>query len=472
MLAIELHLQAIRCLVVDARSGPRLHTHGGGLTARTAELLDQRGLIPLLGPCTFEPTVYFAGMSTSTAGYAAAIYDVNQGQVEYALLRRLNQLGGRVAWGHRFVSSSRRQNGVNVEVEVNGHLRSVSCQYLVGCDGARSQVREDTGIKAHVIAPTLELLLADVTGLVRSRPVPTYLPGGVVMSGPNGTAQSRLVVREYGRPPVRRKENPSAQEFAEVWFRVTGEDLSSRDFPWTSSARDSSSHAETYRLGRIIIAGDAAHSNPPAGGTGMNAGIQDAFNLGWKLAAAIRSGDHAILDSYEAERRPAAQQVIHDAAVQSSLIYGMPGGEPLRNILREMLGDPRISETVGRRMSGVERSYREPIGDPLVGSRFATEPWRVPISEPGVLVRQLRGGRGAFLALTDRSAARQAATFGVPGIVGPAIRDLLHNLARESILLRPDGYVAWTNLSPASFHETLGRTRGLKNLNVHAEARK
>ncbi|MFJ4220044.1 FAD-dependent monooxygenase [Curtobacterium luteum] len=472
MLAIELQLQSLSCLVVDARHGPRLHSHGGGLTARTAELLDQRAVLALLGSRAFETRVYFAGLSTSTRGYAAAIYDVNQGQVEHALLRRLNQIGGRVAWGHRFVSSSRRRDGIHVDVETNEQLSTVLSRYLVGCDGAHSRVREDAGIKMHVTAPTLELLLADVTGSVRSRPVPTYLPGGVVMSGPNGIAQSRLVVREYGRPPARRKRSPSALEVAGTWLRVTGEDLSRRGFLWTSSARDGSSHAETYRSDGTIIAGDAAHTHPPAGGIGMNSGIQDAFNLGWKLAAAIRSDNEGYLASYEAERRPVVEQVIRDAATQSSLIYSAADGDSLRTALREMLGTPRIAEPVGRRMSGIDVTYGDDPEDPLVGARWATEPWRAHDDDSAIIVRQLRGGKGAFLTQDDRAGARHAAAFGVPGIAGSALRRVLRHTERQSILLRPDGHVAWTDHSPASLHDALIHTRGSVNLAHRWEAKK
>jgi bifunctional hydroxylase/dehydrase len=275
------------------------------------------------------------------------------------------------------------------------------------------------------------------------------LPGGMVMVGPLPGGITRLIVCERGTPPRRRTTPPSFSEVAAAWKRLTGTDIAHAEPVWVSAFGDATRQVTEYRRGRVLLAGDAAHIHLPAGGQGMNTSIQDAVNLGWKLAAVVHgTASEALLDTYHAERHPVGRRLLMNTQAQGLLFLSGPEMQPLRDVFTELIGYPQVSRHLAGMVSGLEIRYEVGGGShPLLGSRMPDlelvgDDFKTTSTEA------LRRGRGLLLDLADNPVLRRRVTgwrdrVDVVTAVPHALDE--HSPLRETaaVLVRPDGHVAW-----------------------------
>ena len=326
MLASELRLHGVHALVLEKDAEPTRIVRSLGLHARSIEVMDQRGLLerflalgrqyPLRG--SFAGIAKPAPVRLDTAH--PYILGIPQNITERLLAEHAIEAGTEIRRGWELAGLSQDETGVTVELADGTQLRS---RYLVGCDGGRSTVRKLLGVgfpgepaKVETLLGEMEVTedpatVAAVVGEVRK----TQLRFGVV---PLGDGVYRLVVPAEGVAEDRTVP-PTLEEFKQQLRAVAGTDFGAHSPRWLSRFGDATRLAERYRDGRVLLAGDAAHIHPPIGGQGLNLGIQDAFNLGWKLAAEVGGwAPEGLLDSYQAERRPVAADVLNNTRAQRS----------------------------------------------------------------------------------------------------------------------------------------------------------
>lgn len=282
------------------------------------------------------------------------------------------------------------------------------------------------------------------------------LSGGMVMSASLAGGIHRVIVGERGAPPRRRSGPPSFQEVADTWKRLTGDDISHAEPVWVSAFTDAARQVADYRRGRVLLTGDAAHIHLPAGGQGMNTSIQDSVNLGWKLAAVLRgTAPESLLDTYHTERHEVGRQLLANTAAQSQLILGGAEAQPLRDVLAELIRYEDVSRHLAAKVSGLAIRYDVGPGpNPLLGARMPHLELTVG-GRPSSSTALLHAGRGVLLDLADNPHLRRRAarwrervdivTATPRGDAGTSLD------GTTAVLIRPDGYVAWTG--PGSHHD-------------------
>ncbi|TGZ05061.1 monooxygenase, partial [Streptomyces rhizosphaericola] len=313
MLAGELRLGGADVLVLDRLTAPTTESRASTLHARTMELLDQRGLSGDGGfgdpPC--EPRGHFGGlpMDLTLPGPYPGQWKVPQTRTEEVLGAWAVRLGAEVRRGHRVTGLEQHPDRAVVEATgPTGAPVRITAAYVVGCDGEDSTVRRLTGISFPGADAERELIRADIDGIdIRARRF-ERLPGGLAIAARRPDGVTRVMVHQLGRAP--RAAEASFADIVAAWSAVTGEDLSSGTPLWVNAFGDVSRQAEQYRRGRVLLAGDAAHAQMPIGGQALNLGLQDAVNLGWKLAAVTGGRAPAgLLDTYHRERHEVGRQV-------------------------------------------------------------------------------------------------------------------------------------------------------------------
>lgn len=445
MLACELRLAGVAVEVLDALPSRTSESRAGGLHARTMELLDQRGIVDrFLAGGRHIGSGHFAGLRFDLADLPTRYpftLGILQGDVERLLEKRLTELGGTVRWGAPVTGV--RQDAGGVEVEVGGG-RPVSARYLVGCDGGRSTVRRLGGIGFPGTAASMSSMLGDVS--LSDPPAEVFQArrehGEYSVLGFQ-PGWYRVMVNQYDR--VADRDAPlTVDDLRAALLRVAGSDFGMHDPRWVSRFSDAARLADRYRSGRVLLAGDAAHIHYPAGGQGLNTGVQDAVNLGWKLAAALRGAPDALLDTYEAERRPVADRVLRNTRAQSALGRPDPQTEALREILDGLISDDPVRHRLAAMITALDIRY--PLGDghPLVGRRLPD----VELTVDGATVRAYELLREARPVLLDPTGALAAppGVYRVPVAAVPATWTvpLVGEVpAPGSVLVRPDGHVAW-----------------------------
>jgi 2-polyprenyl-6-methoxyphenol hydroxylase-like FAD-dependent oxidoreductase len=491
MLATELRLGGAEVVVVDQRPGPTTESRASTLHARTMEILDSRGLLDELGTPPCEPRGHFGGVPldlTLPSSYPGQ-WKVAQTRTEELLQRRAAVLGADLRRRHQLLSLEAKSEGAGrdeagrvgvgrggVEAEAIGPYGPVRirARYLVGCDG------EDSTVRRLVRAPfpgrdaARELLRADVSGVeVADRRFQRLEHGLAIAATREGV--TRVMVHEFGRPAAERGgAEPDFAEVTDVWKRVTGEDISQGTPLWVNAFGDANRQLAHYRHGRVLFAGDAAHRQMPSGGQALNLGVQDAFNLGWKLAAVVRgSAGEDLLDTYHAERHTVGRQVLANIRAQVELLLGGPEVEPARALLTELVALDGVRQHLAGMISGLGIRYDvegpEIHSDehPLLGRRLP-DAWLEP-AEGGARRRTtelLRTGRGLLLSLDGdgdgdpalRATAapwsdRVAFVADRPTAGGPLP-------AGQALLVRPDGHVAWAGSGPAGLARALTRWFG------------
>ncbi|MCX5091522.1 FAD-dependent monooxygenase [Streptomyces sp. NBC_00365] len=477
MLATELRLGGAEVVVVDQRPGPTTESRASTLHARTMEILDSRGLLDELGTPPCEPRGHFGGvpLDLTLPSSHPGQWKVAQTRTEELLQRRAAALGADLRRRHQLLSLT-AEDGVEAEaIGPYGPVR-IRARYLVGCDG------EDSTVRRLVRAPfpgrdaARELLRADVSGVaVADRRFQRLEHGLAIAATREGV--TRVMVHEFGRPAAERGgAEPDFAEVTDVWKRVTGEDISQGTPLWVNAFGDANRQLARYRHGRVLFAGDAAHRQMPSGGQALNLGVQDAFNLGWKLAAVVRgSAGEDLLDTYHSERHTVGRQVLANIRAQVELLLGGPEVEPARALLTELVGLDGVRQHLAGMISGLGIRYDvEGVGvgpelhsdePPLLGRRLP-DAW-LESAEHGARRRTtelLRTGRGLLLSLDGDGAPalrasaapwsdRVAFVADRPAADGPLP-------AGQALLVRPDGYVAWAGFGSAGLVDALTRWFG------------
>jgi bifunctional hydroxylase/dehydrase len=465
MLAGELRLAGVRTVVLERLERPCGQSRGLGFTTRTQELLDQRGLLPRFGPLELSPWGHFGGLPfdyTVLPGAQFGVRNLPQARIEAGLEGWATDSGADVRRGWEFRSYREDADGVEVAAAGPAGPATLRAAYLVGCDGGHSAVRKAAGIGFPGSAARHEMLLADVRGVtVRPRPLGERRPGGLVMVVPLGDGVDRVIVSEPGARPARRTGEPAFAEVADALRRVTGEDIGAGTPLWVSAFTDVARQAERYRAGRVLLAGDAAHVVLPAGGQGLSTGVQDAANLGWKLAAAVNGWAPAdLLDSYERERHAVGARLLWNTRAQAALILGGEEAEPMRRLVAELLGHDDVKRHLAGIVSGLDVRYDVGPGDhPLLGRRLPGVELAAAAG-PTTTTALLRPGQALLLDLADSAAVRDTAAGWKDRVLvataTPAAGDPFAGAA--ALLVRPDGYVVGTD--PADLPAALQRWFG------------
>ncbi|WP_286157632.1 FAD-dependent monooxygenase [Streptomyces griseus] len=460
-LAAELRLAGARVTVLERLARRSGESRGLGFTTRTMEILDQRGLLSRFGDIETSTVGHFGGLPIDFSlldGAGRAAKSVPQSETESRLEEWAVELGADIRRGDEVLAV--REGGAGVEVDLRGPdgPATLTAPWLVGCDGGRSTVRGAAGFDFPGTAATMEMFLADVKGVeLAPRMTGQTLSGGMVMVGPLPGGVTRIVVCERGTPPRRRESPPEFAEVAAAWERLTGESIAHAEPVWVSCFGDATRQVTTYRRGRVLLAGDAAHIHLPAGGQGMNTGIQDAMNLGWKLGAvATGRAPESLLDSYHEERHPVGSRLLMNTRAQGLLLLGGPEVQPLREVFGELVRFDEVARHLAAMVSGQEIRYDVGGGGhPLLGRRMPHLEL-LGAEHKTSTTELLRTGRGLLLDLTGNARLRQRAVpwaARVDTVVaepqdGPAVQGLAGTTA---LLIRPDGHVAWA--APGSHHD-------------------
>jgi len=449
MLAAELALARVDVAIVERRESQVLAgSRAGGLHSRTIELLDQRGV---------HDRFLAQGKLMQVAGFAMNPLDISdfptrhnyglalrQEVIERILAAWVSELSVPIYRGREVTGFAQDDTGVDVELTGS---RSLRANYLVGCDGGRSLIRKRAGIDFPGWDPSISYLIAEVAmseepawGMRRDE------------RGVNGLAKLedgmrvRVVLNE---PYVKQGDEPTLDDLRKALVTVYGTDFGVHDVTWLSRFTDAARQAASYRAGRVLLAGDAAHVHSPTGGQGLNIGVQDAVNLGWKLAQVVSGrSPESLLDSYQTERHPIAARVLNLTMAQTAAGRGDDRTNALRATLADLFSMDEPRKRYAAIMSGLDIRYDLGEGHALLGRRM---PDLDLASENGRqrLFTRLHQARPVLLNLAEPSAldiapwadrvervdARYAGVWELP-VLGAVT-------APSAVLIRPDGYVAW-----------------------------
>ncbi|MDM7988872.1 FAD-dependent oxidoreductase [Arthrobacter sp. zg-Y877] len=440
MLARELRLHGLDVLVLERDLQPTTVVRAGGLHARSLEILDARGLVqPFLDHGSKYPlSGFFAGILKdapedleTTHPY---VLGIPQPLTEQLLTGQALAAGVELMRGQGVVGFSQDGSGVTVTLANGGRFRA---RYMVGCDGGRSTVRKLLGIGFPGEGSRQDRLLGEVELTEPEESVmavvaeirETHKDFGAV---PLGEGTYSIVVPAEGIADDRTA--PTLDELRAQLHRFAGTDFGAHSPRWISRFGDATRLAERYRSGRVLLAGDAAHIHPPFGGQGLNLGLQDAFNLGWKLAAEVAGwAPEGLLDRYAAERRPVAEAVLDNTRAQSELTSTEPGPQAVRRLLAELMDFTEVNRYLIEKITATAVRYDFGTGHDLLGRRLPD----LPLGQ-GRLYGRMHGGRGLLI---DRTGGLSAAGWAdridtIDAVTGPGP-------AVPAVLLLPDGHVAW-----------------------------
>ncbi|WP_344331846.1 FAD-dependent monooxygenase [Kitasatospora putterlickiae] len=463
MVAAELRLHGVGVVVLERRAERTVESRGRGLHARSVEIMDQRGLLErfLAVSERFQVGGLFGGVmapwpeSLDTAHpYGLA---TPQAVTERLLEERALELGAVIRRGCEVTGLSQDADGVTVELADGTHLRS---RHLVGCDGGRSTVRKALGVGFPGEPSTVETLIGDLelaadpaeVAAVVERVRRTEPRFGVAPDVDGRPGVARVIAPADGVAEARATP-PTLEEFKARLRAVAGTDFGAHTAHWLSRFGDATRQAERYRVGRVLLAGDAAHVHPPTGGQGLNLGVQDAFNLGWKLAAEVDGwAPEGLLDSYHAERHPVGARVLTNTRAQMTLLGSAPGPTALRELLTRLMEVEEVNRYVTGMITALDVRYDHEPGDPdLVGRRLRD----VRLSGDRRLYALTHGGRGLLL---DRTGGGLSADGWADRV--DHVADAAAELDAPAVLLRPDGHVAWAGDDPQGLRTALTRWFG------------
>ncbi|MHC2791783.1 3-(3-hydroxy-phenyl)propionate hydroxylase [Mesorhizobium jarvisii] len=452
MLAGELALAGIDVAIVERRLDQQLiGLRAGGLHARTIEILDQRGIADrFVSQGQSFPTVGFHMIRLDISDFPSRhnyLLALRQNHIERILADWINELGVRIHRGQDVTGFAQEDGGVDVELSGGQRLRA---QYLVGCDGGRSTIRKAAGIEFPGWDPTMSWMIAEVEMSgepalgFRSDAYGIHAIGKIEESGRVGVVLTERQLTIGGEPTL--------ADLSEALVAVYGTDYGVHNPTWISRFTDVTRQAAAYRDRRVLLAGDAAHIHPPMGGQGLNIGVQDAVNLGWKLAQVVKLiSPESLLDSYHTERHPIAARVLRNAKAQVALRRMDASTKALNDTFAELLGMDEPRKRIAAEMSGLGIHYDLGVGHPLLGRRMpdldlatASGPVRVfsllHDARP-VLLNLGEPGRLDIAPWADRVRQIEA------GYDGPWELPVLGTVAAPAaVLIRPDGYVAWVGV--------------------------
>lgn len=446
MLAGELALAGVDVALVERRASQALDgSRAGGLHARSIEVLDQRGIA---GRFLAEGRVMqlqgFAGIGVDISDFPSRHpygLALGQGHIERILAGWVEELGVSIQRRCEVVGLAEDAEGVEVSLAGGGRLRGA---YVVGCDGGRSVVRKAAGIGFVGVAASTSWVIAEVE--MDEAPPVGMRPegGGIGPVEPGGGGLYRVVLME---PAVGAARDAGLDDVRGALVAVYGTDFGLRSARWVSRFTDMARQAEVYRRGRVLVAGDAAHVHPPHGGQGLNTGVQDAVNLGWKLAQVVGGVSPAsLLDTYHAERHPVGARVLDNTMAAVALSSADVRRQALKAVVAAHLAMDEPRRQMGGLLSGLDVHYDLGGGHPLVGRRMPDLELETAegVTRVYALLQAARGlligfaGVGGSARWSDRVRWVAAAYSG--GWALPVIGEVA---APPAVLVRPDGYVAW-----------------------------
>ncbi|GAB2860398.1 rifampin monooxygenase [Lentzea nigeriaca] len=456
MLAGELRLHGVHVVLLERDEEPTEVVRALGMHARSIEILDQRGIVDrFLALGTKHPLAgFFAGIEKPAPERLDTKYPHTLGLpqpiTERLLTEHAVEAGAEIRRGRTVVGLSQDDDGVTVELADGTSLRA---RYLVGCDGGRSTVRKLAGIDFPGEPTRVETLLGEMEiGVPWEEAMPLMLEIRKTQKrfgiGPINGAY-RVVVPADGVSEDR-AVMPTLDDFKQQLVRVAGTDFGVHSPRWMSRFGDATRQAERYRSGRVFLAGDAAHIHPPTGGQGLNLGLQDAFNLGWKLAAAVHGwAPEGLLDTYEAERHPVAEEVLNNTRAQIELMKVEPGPQSVRRVFTELVQFEEVNRYLIEKIIAVRIRYDFGSSDDLVGRRIGDLALK-----RGGLYDQMHAGRGILL---DQTGSLSVGSWAdrVDHLV-----DVSEELDAPAVLLRPDGHVAWAGSAQEELEGALVRWFG------------
>ena len=464
-LAAELALAHVDVAVIERRDSQALAgSRAGGLHARTIEVFDQRGV---------AERFLSQGRVMQVAGYALIPLDISdfptrhnyglaifQESIERILAAWIEELGVPIHRGLEVARFVQDDTGVDVELSAcsdgaAASLRTLRAGYLVGCDGGRSVIRKQAGIDFPGWEPSLSYLLAEAE---MTEPAFGARPDARGINGLAKLDDAGRVRAVLNEPYIRQEEQPTLDDLRAALVAVYGTDFDVRNVSYLSRFTDAARQAASYRDGRVLLAGDAAHVHSPTGGQGLNTGVQDAVNLGWKLAQVVHGiSPDGLLDSYQTERHPIAARVLKNTLAQTALMRGDERTKALHERMTELLRLDEPRKRYAGMMSGLDIQYDLGTGHPLLGRRM---PDLDLVTDSGSrrVFSLLHSARPVLLNLGERDAldiagwsqrvvrcdASYTGAWELPVLGAVA--------APTAVLIRPDGYVAWVGE---------GTTRGL-----------
>jgi 2-polyprenyl-6-methoxyphenol hydroxylase-like FAD-dependent oxidoreductase len=449
MLAAELALARVDVAIVERRASQDLAgSRAGGLHSRTIEVFDQRGI---------ADRFLSQGKVMQVAGFAMIPLDVSdfptrhnyglalwQDRIERILVAWVGELAVPIYREREVTGFAQDDHGVDVELSDG---RSFRAKYLVGCDGGRSLIRKKAGIAFPGWDPSTSYLIAEVE--MTGEPEWGIRRDDRGIHGLGRLEDGKRVRVVSSEQSVRQGGEPTLDDLREALIAVYGTDYGVHDVTWLSRFTDTTRQAASYRERRVLLAGDAAHVHSPAGGQGLNIGVQDAVNLGWKLAQVVNgTSPESLLDTYHAERHPVGARVLKTSMAITALNRGDERTNALRETLSELLKMDEPRKRYAAIMSGLDIRYDLGTGHPLLGRRM-----------PDLDVVTESGARRVFTLLYD--ARPVLLNLGAPGALEIAPwADRVQQVdaryagvwelpvlgavaAPAAVLIRPDGYVAW-----------------------------
>ncbi|BBA96382.1 putative monooxygenase [Actinacidiphila reveromycinica] len=447
MLAGELGLHGVSVTVLDRLAEPMRQSRALGFSARTIEEFGQRGLLSRLGDVDVIPVGHFGGVPLDYRVLSGGSYGargIPQSRTEAMLAGWAAEKGARTLRSVEVTGVAQDGDGVTVSASGvdGGTLRA---RYVIGCDGARSTVRRAAGIDFPGTGPTVELRFADVSGVrLRPRFSGERVPGGMVMVLPLGPDRCRIIYYDRDEPLRAGTEPITFDEVAAAFLKLSGEDIHAATPSWVSSTTDVSRQAAAYRSGRVFVAGDAAHVHLPIGAQGMSAGVQDAVNLGWKLALVLAGqAPDALLDTYHAERHPVGARILTNTLAQRTLYLGGDEVTPLTDVFAELARYEPVQRRLVGMVTGLDiRHDVGPGAHPLLGRRMEDGELTAD-GRPTRVHALLHAGRGVLLDLGGDGALPDAAKPWADRVDTVRVGHGENLPEVDAILLRPDGYVAW-----------------------------
>lgn len=445
MLAAELRLAGVDVMVVERRTDRAVDgSRARGINARTLEALDQRGIADrFLAEGQTHQGHSLAGVRLDISAFPTPHpygLALSQQQFELILGGWVDELGVPITRGAEVVSSSQDDAGVDIELCDGRALRAA---YLIGCDGGRSVIRKEAGIRFAGSDATRSWLIAEVK--MTEEPEIGVRPGGGI--GPAADGERFGVV--LSELEVGQTEFPTLEDLRRTLLAHEGTDYGAHSPSTLSRFTDATRQAVSYRAGRVLVAGDAAHVHPPQGGQGLNTGVQDAVNLGWKLAQVTRgTSPDSLLDSYHAERHPVGVRVLRETLTHAALQDTDRRTVAVRDTLAELVGMPEPRLRLAGAFSGLDIRYDLGDGHPLLGRRIpdrdllcaagptsafelmhAARPVLLQLGDPGGLDIAGWADRVTVVDARDDGVWELPVVGVVPSPTG--------------VLIRPDGYVAW-----------------------------
>jgi 2-polyprenyl-6-methoxyphenol hydroxylase-like FAD-dependent oxidoreductase len=485
MVASELGLAGIRPVVLEPMPGPNPQPRANGIVGQGVRILDHRGLYNTLAgttePPRLNPRAMFAAFPLDLAlveNSQMFLLPVQQPRLVQVLAERAGQYDVDIRWGHALTGFDQHDDAVAVQVTGPDGAYQLRTKYLIGADGGTSMTRKSAGIDfpgmssydlvarlGFDVLPPDEWIdpvsgALDVPGFGRVPPLQFHrAEQGVFAYGALGS-RAAVIVFELDRSPREeprpRDDNVDEPPISLAELEASAKRVLGTDVPLRPASPDApldlrrfsginSRIASRYQVGRVFLVGDAAHVHSPMGGPGLNLGLQDAVNLGWKLAAVLNGRvEPTLLATYEAERRPAAERVIMHSRAQLALVRPGPEITALRELFSELVTDPAIVRRLSDLISGAENRYITGTDAHPLAGRWVPDFGIINASGTTRIAELARSGRPLLLDLTDR------------GDVAAALADVAEQLTvaagrpdgdvlATALLVRPDGYVAWAS---------------------------